>query len=63
MNGIIEIVNLLFGKDIEKGFIFSQVWNKEKMLSSQEELNLSPSDLCSDTLPLSHGDYGERGLL
>ena len=63
MNGIIEIVNLLFGKDIEKGFIFSQVWNKEKMLSSQEELNLRPSDLCSDALPLSHGDYGERGLL
>ena len=37
-------------------FILSQAWDKEKIPSPYEELNLRPSDLCSDALPLSHKD-------
>ena len=37
-------------------FVLSRAWDKEKILSPQEESNLSPSDLRSDALPLSHRD-------
>ena len=37
-------------------FISSRVWDKEKILSPHEESNLRPSDLHSNTLPLSHRD-------
>ena len=37
-------------------FILSQAWDKEKILSPHEQLNLRLSDLHSNALPLSHRD-------
>ena len=45
-------------------FVVSQAWDKEKILSPYEELNLRPSDSalwCSTTE--SQGLFGEQGLL
>ena len=37
-------------------FVLSWVWEKEKNLSTHEELNLRPSDSVLHSLPLSHRD-------
>ena len=39
------MVSFKLGKEIEKDvFVFSRAWDKEKIQSSHEELNLRPSD-------------------
>ena len=49
------MVSFELGEEL-KFFVLSRAWDKEKILSPHEESNLRPSDLRSDTLPLSHRD-------
>ena len=55
---IVEMVSFDLGKELRKMFfhLMSQAWDKEKVMSPHEELNLRPLDLHSDALPLSHRD-------
>ena len=52
------MVSFDLGKELRKMFfhLMSQAWDKEKIMSPHEELNLRPLDLHSDALPLSHRD-------
>ena len=60
-----EMVSFGLVKEIEKDFfVLSRVWDKEKILSPHEELNLRPSDFmlwCSTTEPQRL--HGEPGLI
>ena len=49
------MVSFDLGKELRKMFfhLMSQAWDKEKIMSPHEELNLRPLDLHSDALPLS----------
>ena len=60
------MVSFELSKEIDKKmfFVLSRVWDKEKILSLHEELNLRPLDFvlqCSTREP--QGLYSERGLL
>ena len=50
---IVEVVSFELGEELRKMFfVLSQAWDKEKILSPREELNLRPLDLHS-SLPQS----------